>query len=130
LHLDCLPFFGQVCHSSPLFLCLGNHEGESGYYLAQTPPNNLGVSATKWRKFYYPNPYPDGFYSGNTQQEGYGIGNTENYYAYEWGNALFIVLDAYRYYTAIAKPRDWDWTIGKEQYDWFKSTLELTISRF
>jgi hypothetical protein len=130
LHLDCLPHFGMVCHSSPLILCLGNHEGESGYYLLQTPPDNLGVYGTLWRKFYYPNPVPDGFYSGNTAVEGFGMGVPGNYFAWEWGDALFVVLDAYRYYTTSAKPRDWEWTLGKAQYDWLKQTLENSKAKF
>lgn len=130
LHLNNRAFFGQVCHSVPLFLCLGNHEGESGYYLLQTPPNNLGTYGTIWRKYYYSNPSPDGFYSGNTAQEGNGIGAPENYYAWQWGDALFVVLDAYRYYTANAKPDKWDWTIGKTQYDWLKQTLENSKAKY
>lgn len=130
LHLDCLPFFGSVCHSSPLFLCIGNHEGESGYYLLQTPPANLGVYGTLWRNLYYPNPVPDGFYSGNTETEGYGMNKPANYFAWQWGDALFVVLDAYRYYTVNAKPRGWDWTIGKAQYDWFKKTLETSGAKY
>ncbi len=130
LHLDCLPFFGTVCHSSPLFLCIGNHEGESGYYLLQTPPNNLGVNGTLWRKYYYPNPVPDGFYTGNKTIEGFGVGSPENYYAWEWGDALFVVLDAYRGYTVNAKPRGWEWTLGKDQYDWFTQTLESSKAKY
>lgn len=130
LHLDWREFFGVVCHSSPLFLCLGNHEGESGFYLLQTPPNNLGVYGTLWRKFYFPNPVPDGFYSGNSISEDFDIGFPENYYAYEWGDALFVVLDAYRYYTVSAKPRQWEWTLGKAQYDWLKQTLGTSKSKF
>ncbi|NVO09241.1 MAG: metallophosphoesterase [Bacteroidales bacterium] len=129
LHFNCRSFFGKACHSLPLYLCIGNHEGESGYYLLQTPPNNLATYATLWRKYYYPNPFPDGFYSGNIAEEASGIGKPENYYAWEWGDALFIVLDAYRYYTANAKPRNWDWTIGKTQYDWFKQTLENSTAK-
>ena len=130
LHLDNRPFFGLVCHSSPLMFCLGNHEGESGYYLVQTPPNNLGVYGTVWRKFYYPNPEPDGFYSGNTTAEAFGIGIPQNYYAWEWGDALFVVLDAYRGYTVNSKPRGWEWTLGKDQYDWFKRTLENSRAKY
>jgi hypothetical protein len=130
LHLECRSFFGIACHSSPLFLCLGNHEGESGYYLLQTPPNNLGVYGTRWRHFYYANPVPNGFYSGNTAAEEFGIGLPENYYAWEWGDALFVVLDAYRGYTSSAKPRGWDWTLGQDQYDWFKRTLETSTAKF
>jgi hypothetical protein len=130
LHLDARGFFSKVCHSMPFFFCQGNHEGESGFYLLQTPPNNLAVYETLWRKTYWPNPYPDSFYSGNTSEEPYGIGNPENYYAWEWSDALFVVLDAYRYYTVSAKPGKWDWTIGKKQYDWLKSTLEKSKSKF
>ncbi len=43
LHLDGREYFGKICHSLPLFFCLGNHEGESGYYLLQTPPDNLAT---------------------------------------------------------------------------------------
>ena len=130
LHLNYLPYFGMLCHSSPLFLCIGNHEGESGYYLLQTPPNNLATYGTKWRTKYYPNPFPDGFYSGNTDVEGNGIGRPQNYYAFEWGDALFVIMDVYRYYTANAKPQKWDWTIGDNQYQWFKNTLENSAAKY
>lgn len=130
LHLDDREYFGKICHSLPLFFCLGNHEGESGYYLLQAPPNNIATYGTLWRKYYYSTPFPDGFYSGNTQSEPNGIGLPENYYAWEWGDALIVVLDAYRYYTASAKPRGWDWTIGKSQYDWLKQILENSRAKF
>ena len=130
LHINNREYFGRVCHSVPLFLCLGNHEGESGFYLQQNPPNNIAVWETLSRKLYYPNPFPNDFYSGNTTEEEHGIGLPENYYSWEWGDALFVVLDAYRYYTASAKPRNWEWTIGKEQYDWLKETLEKSNANF
>jgi hypothetical protein len=130
LQLNCRDFFGKVCHSLPLFFCQGNHEGESGYYLLQTPPNNLATYETTWRKLFYPNPFPNGFYTGNSTEEGNGIGNPENYYAWQWGDALFIVLDAYRYYTVSAKPRNWEWTIGRTQYDWFKQTLANSTAKY
>jgi hypothetical protein len=130
LHLNYRPYFGMLCHSSPLFFCLGNHEGENGFYLNETPPNNLAVYATLSRQFYYPNPVPDSFYSGNTVSEGYGIGLPENYYAWEWGDALFVVLDVYRHYTTSAKPGGWDWTIGETQYNWFKQTLENSSAKY
>ncbi len=37
LHKVYIPFYGSICHSVPLLLCLGNHEGEKDYYLQQTP---------------------------------------------------------------------------------------------
>jgi hypothetical protein len=130
LHLNCREFFGDICYSVPLFFCPGNHEGEKGYYLLQTPPDNLATYESIWRKYYHPNPYPNGFYSGNSTVEGNGIGNPQNYYAWTWGDALFVVLDAYRYASANEKPQGWDFTLGKEQYDWLKRTLEGSSAKF
>ncbi len=130
LQLDNREFFGSVCHSMPLYFCLGNHEGEKGYYLLQTPPNNLATYESIWRKIFYPNPFPDGFYTGNSDVEGNGIGKPENYYAFKWGDALFVVLDAYRYAIANEKPGKWEFTLGKSQYEWLKQTLESSNSKY
>jgi lipoprotein signal peptidase len=130
LHLDYMKYIGLICHSAPFFFVLGNHEGESGYYLNQTPPNNLAVYGTLARKYYYSFPSPNGFYSGNATVESSGIGQPENYYSFEWGDALFVVLDVYRYPTASDSPGQWDWTLGKQQYDWFKRTLEGSRATF
>lgn len=131
LHEDYRPYLGSICHSVPFYVCLGNHEGESDYYLAQTPPDNIGVYGTLWRKFYYPNPFPNAFYSGNTETEPYGMGNPENYYSWTWGDALFVVLDAYRYQSeGSAKPGKWDWTLGYPQYSWLRTTLEASNAKF
>ncbi|MGA0833844.1 MAG: metallophosphoesterase, partial [Candidatus Kapaibacteriota bacterium] len=116
LHRDYLQYLGSVCHSTPFYFCLGNHEGENGYYLKQDPPNNIAVYGTMWRKYYYPNPYPNHFYSGNTVEEGYNMGLPENYYAWTWGDALFVVLDVYRHCDVNEKPQGWDWTLGEKQY--------------
>ena len=130
LMLDNREHFGKVCHSMPFLFCQGNHEGEFGYYLLQTPPNNLATYETLWRKMYYPNPYPDGFYTGNNETENFGMDKPENYYAFEWGDALFVVVDGWRYSIANVKPRNWDWTIGKTQYDWLKQTLETSKAKY
>lgn len=130
LQHDARGMISTVTHSLPFFFCIGNHEGESGYYLLQTPPSNLATYETISRKKYFPNPYPDNFYTGNTEVEGNGMGQPENYYVWTWGDALFVVVDGWRYYTASAKPRNWDWTIGKAQYDWFKQTLENSNAKY
>lgn len=131
LHKTYRPFLGSICHSVPLFICIGNHEGEFNYYLSQNPPENIAVYGTLWRKFYYPNPYPDGFYTGNTDIEPYGMGNPENYYSWTWGDALFMVLDAYRYQCdTSAKPKNWEWTLGLPQYIWLKNTLENSTAKY
>lgn len=131
LHEQYRPYLGSICHSIPLFICLGNHEGENDFYMNQNPPDNLAINGTLARKKYFPNPYPDGFYSGNSANESYGIGHPENYYAWTWGDALFVVLDVYRYQSqSTSKPGGWDWTIGTDQYNWLKSTLENCNSKY
>ncbi|MEI6822383.1 MAG: T9SS type A sorting domain-containing protein [Bacteroidota bacterium] len=131
LHLDYRQYLGAICPSVPLYLCIGNHEGEKDYYLHQTPPNNIAVYGTLWRKFYYPNPEPNNFYSGNPDVESYGIGHPENYYAWTWGNALFVVMDVYRYDSDTAvKPEGWTWTLGFPQYTWLKNTLENSTAKY
>jgi len=131
LHNYYRPFLGTLCHSVPFYVCLGNHEGENNYYLAKTPPNNLAINATLWRKYYYPNPFPNRFYSGNNTVEPYGIGNPENYYSWTWGDALFVVLDVYRNQCDSSdKPQGWDWTLGETQYNWLKSTLENSNAKY
>ena len=131
LHKRYRPLLGNICHSVPLFICLGNHEGEKDYYLNMTPPDNIAVYATLWRKFYYPNPHPDNFYTGNTDEEPYDIGNPENYYAWTWGDALFVVLDVYRdQCDTSAKPKNWNWTLGFPQYTWLKNTLETSNAKY
>jgi hypothetical protein len=129
------PYFGLLCHSAPLFMVLGNHEGEMGWNLDGTA-DNVAVWATNARKLVYPNPYPDGFYTGSTTIEDF-VGLRENYYAWEWGNALFVVLDPYWYTTTrVHNPRkggsgdNWDWTLGYDQYSWLKQTLEQSDARF
>lgn len=122
--------FESACHSVPLYLVVGNHEGELGWLLDQTA-SNVAVLTSNTRKRYFPNPAPDYFYSGDTTNVKY-IGQRQNYYAWEWGNALFVVLDAY-WYTAV-KPgstqNNWAWTLGRTQYDWFKKTLETSKAGF
>ena len=129
------PYFGLLCHSAPLFLVLGNHDGELGWSLDGTA-DNVAVWATNARKLVYPNPYPDGFYTGSATIEDF-VGLRGNYYAWKWGNALFVVLDPFWYTTT--KPHhpnkggsgdNWDWTLGYEQYSWLKQTLEQSDASF
>ena len=131
LHKDYRQYLGSICHSIPFYISLGNHEGENDFYLNQNAPNNLAVWGTYWRKYYYPNPAPNTFYSGNLDNEPNGIGSPENYYAWTWGDALFVVLDVYRYQNINSdKPINWDWTLGNKQYTWLRNTLEGSTAKY
>lgn len=122
-------FYESTCHSVPLFIALGNHEGEAGWGLNGTS-ENVPVWATLDRKAHLRNPRPDDFYTGDTTTHSF-VGIRENYYAFEWGDALFVVLDPYWY----TKPKPdslngWRWTLGKTQYDWVRTTLAASNARF
>ncbi|RPJ08149.1 MAG: hypothetical protein EHM28_05115 [Spirochaetaceae bacterium] len=130
IYYEQLPYLSAVAQSSPLFLVIGNHEGEYGYLLNNTK-DNMSVYSALSRKQFYPNPVPDSFYSGNTASEPF-IGQPENYYAFTWGDTLYVALDPYRYTLKDpAQTRDsWDWTIGDAQYKWFKATLESSTAKY
>ncbi len=122
-------YYETSAHSVPLFIALGNHEGEAGWQRGATA-ENLAVWGTNDRKTYFLNPSPDAFYTGDTTQHPY-VGLRENYYAWQWGDAQFIVLDPY-WYTA-PKPdslHGWRWTLGATQYEWLRKTLESSTSKF
>ncbi len=125
-HLLFRSYFDKICHSIPLFLVLGNHEGECGWY-RDTTANNFAVWASNARTKYYPNPLPDTvFYTGNLVSEPY-VGLRQNYYAWEWGNCLFVVIDPYWY--TMSKP-GWGWTLGQTQFNWFKNVLTSSQAKF
>jgi len=122
-------YYDLLCHSVPLFLTLGNHEGEWGRNL-NANGNNVAVWDTLARKPYYPNPVPDGFFSGDTRSFPL-VGQRQSYYSWEWGDALFVVLDPY--WNLPVTPElsgDWSLTLGREQYDWLKRTLENSKSTY
>lgn len=122
-------FYESICHSVPLLIALGNHEGEAGWNL-NANGQNVAVYGTLERKKYFLNPAPDGFYTGDATNHPL-VGQRENYYAWQWGDALFVVLDPY-WYTS-PKPdanTGWRWTLGKTQYDWLKNTLETSTATF
>ena len=117
------------CHSMPLFNVIGNHEGEEGWYNV-SPPNNIAIWDAQQRTKYFVNPYPNNFYSGDTSNTPY-VGKRESFYSWQWGDALFIVIDPYWYTTP--KPdslHGWYWTLGKYQYDWLRNTLQNSTAKF
>ncbi|MBP7821690.1 MAG: metallophosphoesterase [Saprospiraceae bacterium] len=122
-------FYEKTGHSVPLFIALGNHEGESGWNLNGTE-NNIAIWGTKERQKYFINPTPNYFYTGDTTNFPF-VGERASYYAWRWGDAEFIVLDPY--WSTSVKPdslHGWRWTLGKTQYDWLKATLENSTASF
>ncbi len=141
------PYFGIISHSVPVFLAPGNHEQEEGWHLDDTgnPATSPPVIGTNAMKKCFLNPFPDTFYFGDTNTYSYLDGDhlREDYYAWEWGDALFVVIDPFWY--TMTKPFTgntgggepeagdgdrWHWTLGLEQFNWFKTTLENSTAKY
>lgn len=120
-------YFSRLCHSAPLFFVLGNHDGEFGYR-DTGGRNNMAVWSANMRKTYFPNPIPNGFYTGNEDQHR-ELGHLEDYYAWEWGDALFVALDPF-WYSVNRRGGQWSRTLGEQQYKWLKRTLESSDAKF
>ncbi|MGB2499924.1 MAG: YHYH protein [Mariniblastus sp.] len=144
-------YLGSLCHSTPLFFCLGNHDGESSkggrgksksggknrnrddQEIVENPTRNWSVDA---RKKYIPNPFPNlkdtkSFYSGNEVIVD-NVGQIEDYYAWDWGNSLFIVLDPFWYSGGQSRTEGnhWHQTLGDAQYRWLEKTLSTSKAKF
>ena len=132
--------FAEFCHSVPFMFTLGNHEAEYRYVYdadrSAAKDNNLASWDIIARKRYFAIPVPDGaFYSGSAETRlVFGKNELlENYYAWEWGDALFVVLDPYNNTLSNpnANPADnWRWSLGKAQYDWLKTTLQSSRAKY
>jgi len=125
-------YLGLAAHSSPLFLVNGNHDlGTDG------TPKNIVDLARITRNAFFPQPAPDRFYTGDAKLVE-PVGLLRDYFAWTWGDALFVVIDHYSHSPASAgKPRGgggqrdlWAMTLGDEQYRWFKKTLEESKAKY
>jgi hypothetical protein len=140
-------YMDLVGHSAPIFLASGNHENEEGWNFDDT--FSIALASVKARKLYYPTPVTDGFYTGNTDilaaldAGTYGDQLREDYYAWTWGDALFVVIDPFQYtmtnpYGASAgegsddpaSGDSWNWTLGEQQYLWLKGVLETSSAKY
>ena len=135
---------GTAGVSVPLFVMPGNHEQEEGWHFS----DGQALASIQARKLFFPTPVPGGsFYTGNTDTLSsisaatYGDQYREDYYAWTWGDALFIVIDPFQYtpndpYGNVAGDGgtqtgdQWSWSLGKQQYDWLKSTLEGSSAKY
>jgi hypothetical protein len=143
-YLNQRSWMGAISQSVPIFVAPGNHDQEEAWHLDDTgnPATSTPVLGANARKKYFPNPVPDDFYSGNPDPYSFLAGDQlrEDYYAWTWGDALFVVIDPYWYTTTkpyignagggessdVGSGDRWDWTLGKTQYDWLKTTLQTS----
>lgn len=139
-----VPYLGLVGHSASIFLVNGNHEQAAKVNIDGTA-NSLGVWAQNARNRNFAQPAPDGFYSGNSEPVEH-IGLLRNYFAWTWGDALFVTIDPY-WHSASAVDNSvgkgpgsegggkanrnlWDITLGEQQYKWLTKTLLESKSKY
>jgi hypothetical protein len=104
---------------------------------------------TEARMLTVPNPTADTYPEGGEGAFGYAThdewmgergewnegnwGPLQNFYAWTWGDALFCVLDPFRYTlvgsTHVPKTAA-DWTLGKTQFRWLADTLEKSTAQW
>lgn len=104
------------------FPVIGNWDGENGHYTAEEIER-----ARSQRVLYLPGP------NAASYPEGGGPG--QDYYAFTWGDALFVVLNVMSYTpTAHLLSTDPglpdDWTLGQEQLEWLSETLTAATSKW
>lgn len=143
-----LTYFDRLT-SGALFLGTGNHEQTSLYnYLLPDNVNNdnqVPIWAQNARNLYFPSPGPNDpitgtFYTGNQIQLPKMNGNLRDYYAWTWGDALFMVIDPYWGSPAqvdsglndqAAKTGNgWLITSGNAQYQWMAQTLKNSTAKW
>jgi hypothetical protein len=128
-----LQYFNLASASASIFLVPGNHEQKERWHVDGTPNDagdpvdSLPIIGTNAQKAYFPMPVPNTFYSGDSSTVSYLNGDhlRENYYAWTWGDALFVVIDPFWYTTMKPYVTDqgggetngtgtgdsWDWRI-------------------
>lgn len=135
-------FLAVPGRSAGIYLVNGNHELAAGYLLSGEFPTTYASAplfAGRSRLAFFPLPAPDGFYGGD-EEEVPGLGRPRDYYSWEWGDALFVVVDYYWHspvpitgneVPGVQLPKDpWRVTMGDAQYRWLKRTLEASRARW
>jgi hypothetical protein len=118
---------GPLSAHCPHFALIGNWGGESGKF----PEKNIQIVATVRRNL-LPGPnhetYPEGGSEG------------EDYYAFTWGDVLYVMLNI-QTYSIPSRPDQFptlmadvnkieEWTLGAKQRSWFETTLKNATERF
>lgn len=121
-YLNYRRLLGDTLGKAAHYATVGNWEGENGC----NPPAQIQLSSTQ-RMLYLPGPAPDSYPQGGSP--------SQDYYAFTWGDALFIVLNVMTYTPTchllsydIGLPDDW--TLGDAQKAWLGQTLAAATSKW
>jgi 3',5'-cyclic AMP phosphodiesterase CpdA len=121
-YLNYRRLLGDALGSTFHFPVIGNWDGENGCFSAEQV-----AYSREQRLLYAPGPRPETYPEGGSAQE--------DYYAFTWGDALFVVLNVMTYTstchllsTAGGGPEDW--TLGEPQLVWLQQTLANATSKW
>lgn len=121
-YLSYRDFMGNLLGRTTHFSVIGNWDGENGDFTDE----EIDRSRSQ-RLLYLPGPDPSTYPQGGSEYQ--------DYYAFTWGDALFIVLNVMSYtLTAHSLSGDIglpdDWTLGESQLLWLENTLEDSESKW
>ena len=113
---------GPLPSAVPVFKVLGNWEGENGWH-----PARERSWAREARMAFIPNPGAETYPEGGNEDE--------DYYAFTWGDVLFVALNVTGYtlsdhtmQSPVGKPDDW--TLGDKQKAWLFETLSESKAKW
>jgi 3',5'-cyclic AMP phosphodiesterase CpdA len=121
-YLNYRALLGDTTANAAHYEVLGGWDSEAGC----DTPDEVDRSRSQ-RLLYVPGPDP------TTYPEGGGA--FENYYAFTWGDALFVMLDVFAYtpgchllgaYPGLVD----DWTLGAEQLAWLRGVLAKATAKW
>lgn len=121
-YLNYRTLLGDTLGKAAHFPVIGNWEGENGDFTDE----EIAWSQQQ-RMLYVPAPEPTTYPESGSP--------TQDYYAFTWGDALFVVLNVMTYTkTAHLLSADPglpdDWTLGDDQMAWFEKTLANAKSKW
>ena len=111
---------GDLAGNAAHFPVIGGWDSESGCNTAAEIERSRSQ-----RLLYLPAAGPDTYAEGGSP--------FQDYYAFTWGDALFVVLNVFTYtptcHLLTPGPAD-DWTLGQAQLDWLRQTLASSRSKW
>ena len=121
-YLNYRRLYARTLGLAPHFFVIGNWDGENGC----NEDDEIERSRSQ-RLLYAPGPTPDTYPQGGSENE--------DYYAFTWGDALFVVLNVMTYtsgchYLSYDIGVADDWTLGEDQLAWLRTTLAGATSKW
>jgi hypothetical protein len=121
-YLNYRRLLGDATANAAHFVVIGNWDGENGC----NTPDEIARSISQ-RLIYAPGPSPTTYPEGGSANQ--------DYYAFTWGDALFVVLNVMTY-TPTCHLLGYDpglpddWTLGADQLAWLQRTLAGATSKW